>query len=376
MKGENMNQNQNYKVYMHTNLSNGKKYVGITKKPLRERWNNGRGYSYNLKFYKDIVKYGWDEGFSHELIKDNLDYLQARKMENELVEKYDLVKNGYNNSLAQLSDTVLFDYYDFDIFKHTQYSYEVPGDFFAKIPNCFIKVNLQAKHNLHRVFLVLYAEIIRHRTIENVSRISIGSILNQCDYKWTKNRPKVFYEIIKGLCFLRENNYIDFDIEPYLISPDMLLELRIITQNFDVYGNFTKLYYNDLEKIFNAQIKPTKESILTVYLYICSYIGCRPRNPDGTETLPNPQDFPEAFFRSIKHMSKDLGMSKDTIYKCLDFLVKSKNNRDGLLIKREINNVSFEDGQAPNIYVLNQNGYEQEIQWAIQKVGNLNGKEI
>lgn len=368
-----MDQSQNYKVYMHTNLFNGKKYVGITKNTLQERWNNGNGYNYNTKFYREIIKYGWDKGFSHELIKDGLDYAQARLMENELIEKYNLVQDGYNNSLVQFlgkecGNKEAFDYFDFKIFNETQYCYKVPGDFFAKIPNWFIKTNLQATYHVHRIFLVLYSEIVRHRTIENVSRISMGNILHKCRYKYSHSRPKVFYELVKCLYFLKENNYIDFAIEPHEITPDALLEIKVILQSFDIYGNFTKLYYSDLEKIFNAPIKQNKESILTVYLYICSYIGCRPRNPDGTETLPNPQDFPEAFFRSIKHMSKDLGMSKDTIYKCLDFLVKSENNRDGLLIKREINNVSFEDGQAPNIYVLNQDGYEQEIQWAIQKI--------
>ncbi|RGF89502.1 hypothetical protein DXA10_14310, partial [Firmicutes bacterium AM55-24TS] len=88
----------NYKVYQHTNLNNGKKYIGITQKPVKERWNNGNGYKANKKFYKDIQKYGWDDGFSHEIIKDNLSYKDARNLEKYYITKYDTVSNGYNNA--------------------------------------------------------------------------------------------------------------------------------------------------------------------------------------------------------------------------------------------------------------------------------------
>ena len=37
------------------------KYVGITRKNKKQRWNNGNGYTENQKFYKDIQKYGWDD---------------------------------------------------------------------------------------------------------------------------------------------------------------------------------------------------------------------------------------------------------------------------------------------------------------------------
>ena len=262
----------------------------------------------------------------------------------------------------------LIDLFDFEVFNHNDYPTKQNLNLFTKIPNLFIKSRLRDIYKVDRILLVTFTEINRCRSHENISYLTIKRIMEYCDYKAGKNKTRIFYEIIKTLLFLKANKYISCDFDPYSISYNDLIRIEVIPENFDHYANFTKLYHNDFDYIMNSSTKQNKESILAVYLYICSYIGCRPRNPDGTETLPNPQDFPEAFFHSIKHMSKDLSMSKDTIYKCLDFLVKSENNRDGLLIKREISNVSFEDGQAPNIYVLNQNGYEQEIQWAIQKI--------
>lgn len=54
---------KNYKVYIHTNIINEKKYVGITKQNLKRRWKNGWGYydkSGRCYFWRAIQKYGWD----------------------------------------------------------------------------------------------------------------------------------------------------------------------------------------------------------------------------------------------------------------------------------------------------------------------------
>ena len=84
-------------VYIHTNLINGKKYVGITSNPVKKRWRNGYGYSENLPIGRAIRKYGW-ENFDHEIIADNLDEDDAKKMEQELIKSYNTTddKYGYN----------------------------------------------------------------------------------------------------------------------------------------------------------------------------------------------------------------------------------------------------------------------------------------
>ena len=59
-----------YVVYIHKNILNGKVYVGQTCN-LSERWrNNGKNYFNSIKFYNAIKKYGWDN-FTHEVVYSN-----------------------------------------------------------------------------------------------------------------------------------------------------------------------------------------------------------------------------------------------------------------------------------------------------------------
>ena len=88
----------NYKVYIHTNKQNGKKYIGITcQEKVERRWQNGNGYSKCPVFYNAIKKYGWD-GFEHEVPFDGLTKEEAETKEVELISLHRSNNNkfGYN----------------------------------------------------------------------------------------------------------------------------------------------------------------------------------------------------------------------------------------------------------------------------------------
>lgn len=89
--------NGKWTVYVHINKINGKKYVGITSRKLSYRWNSGKGYKSQPKFYNAICKYGWDN-FEHEIISSNLTENEAKKFEILLIDKLDAVQNGYNQT--------------------------------------------------------------------------------------------------------------------------------------------------------------------------------------------------------------------------------------------------------------------------------------
>lgn len=91
---------ENYSVYMLTSPS-GKKYVGITKRKPKYRWNNGNGYLKSKYLNNAILKYGWDN-FRKDIVKTKLSRLNAEKLEICLISKYNTTNEecGYNLELG------------------------------------------------------------------------------------------------------------------------------------------------------------------------------------------------------------------------------------------------------------------------------------
>lgn len=170
------------------------------------------------------------------------------------------------------------------------------------------------------------------------------------------------------------NQMIEVKQELDSLSYDTGIEIKIIPQSFDSTEKFAKLTSSQFDTIMMADSPLNRESILVAFLYINSYIGCRPRQNDGSE-YENVKDNPEAFFKSIKHMSEELSMSKDTINQCIGYLTTSSNTTPALLVKREVGSVQPDKSKppqnVPNIYVLNKEGYKQEIEWALNKMLQL-----
>lgn len=156
------------------------------------------------------------------------------------------------------------------------------------------------------------------------------------------------------------------------INYDTGIEIKIIPENFDYPDHFCKLTTSQFNVIMMNDSVINRESLLMAFLYINSYIGNRPKKDDGSEVMYNPETKPEAFWRSIESMAKELSMSKDTINQCIEYLTTSTDDHKSLLVKKEVGSIQPDPNKppqnAPNIYVLNKKGYQQEIEWALCKM--------
>lgn len=248
------------------------------------------------------------------------------------------------------------------------------------MPNEYIQGNIRTKFGVSRKFYITYILIDRYRSYEDYSWITIRKVLEFYGYKTTSRKPKAFQEILDVLEYMINNKMITIKQDLDSLSYDTGIEIKINPEKFDYLSNFTKLTSSQLDTIMMSDTTLNKESLLMAFLYINSYIGCRPKKIENNkikEVMFNPETKPEAFWRSIETMSKDLSMSKDTITQCIDYLTTSIGNRDALLIKKEVGSVQPDPNKppknVPNIYVLNKEGYQQEIEWALSKMMEVYG---
>lgn len=253
---------------------------------------------------------------------------------------------------------------------------EKKKEYFTRFPNEYIQGNIKTKFGVSRKFYITYILIDKYRSYEDYSWITIREILGFYGYKTTSRKPKAFKEILDVLEYMINNQMIEVKQDLDSITYDTGIKITIIPENFDSTEKFGKLTSGQFDTIMMADSSLNRENILMAFLYINSYIGCRSRNSDGSE-YENAKDNPEAFFRSIENMAKELSMSKDTINKCIDYLTTSSDNIPALLVKRKVGSVQKDENKppqnVPNIYVLNKEGYQQEIEWAMNKMLEVYG---
>lgn len=245
-------------------------------------------------------------------------------------------------------------------------------EYFTRFPNGYIQGNIKTKYGVSRKFYITYILIDKYRSYEDYSWITIRKVMEFYGYKTTKHKPKAFHEILDVLEYMVNNKMIEVKQDLDSIGYDTGIEIKIIPENFDPCKDFSKLTSSQYDFIMMNESSINRENILVAFLYINSYIYLRQRDKNGNELSSKPQDKPEAFWRSIDSMSKELSMSKDTINQCIQYLTSSIGDKEPLLIKKEVGSVQPDPKKppqnVPNIYVLNKEGYEQEIEWAIAKM--------
>lgn len=76
----------NYKIYKHT-VPDGRVYIGYTSRQPEYRWNGGRGYRDNPKFFEVILAEGWNN-IKHEILEEVDTIEEAVQKEAEYIKLY------------------------------------------------------------------------------------------------------------------------------------------------------------------------------------------------------------------------------------------------------------------------------------------------
>ena len=88
-----------YKVYCYT-FPNGKKYIGQTKRSIKERAGaNGYYYQDSPLVYNAIQKYGWDN-IQKDILEDNLTLEEANNQEKYYIKLYQTTDENFGYNLT------------------------------------------------------------------------------------------------------------------------------------------------------------------------------------------------------------------------------------------------------------------------------------
>lgn len=89
-------------IYKAENTITGELYIGQTKKILCERKRDHVYEAFkrqlNDKFHSALREFGI-RAFTWSILASETDYTKLTKLENELIQKYDSVKYGYNTQI-------------------------------------------------------------------------------------------------------------------------------------------------------------------------------------------------------------------------------------------------------------------------------------
>lgn len=209
-------------------------------------------------------------------------------------------------------------------------------EYFTRFPNDYIQGNIKTKYRVSRKFYITYILIDKYRSYEDYSWITIRKVMEFYGYKTTKHKPKAFQEILDVLEYMINNKMIEVQQDLDTLGYDTGIEIKIIPENFDAADKFSKITSSQLDFIMMNESSINKENILMAFLYINSYIYVRQRDKNGNETMTNPETKPEAFWRSIESMSKELSMSKDTINQCIQYLTSSIDNKNHFSLRKKL----------------------------------------
>ena len=94
----------NYTVYMHI-FPNNKKYIGITSKKIKQRWESGTGYKNQRLMFRAIEKYGWNN-IEHKILYTNLSKKEAEQKEIELIEQYKSNNSNYGYNIENGGNSI------------------------------------------------------------------------------------------------------------------------------------------------------------------------------------------------------------------------------------------------------------------------------
>ena len=233
------------------------------------------------------------------------------------------------------------------------------------VPREYVLNNIKnLDEELDDFFFVVYCAIDKWRNIAWRYRGTLLSLLEDCGQIIDKKKkmPTSVKKVITILDYMCKKDMIKVISGNYRVC-DQEFILEIIESNYVSKDNFISLNASYFDFVINSKSSIKKGTLLHILLYCLSpYVKGRKVDKETGEIIEN---WYQVFSEPVSKISKNLGISKNTVSMALNVLSDSDEHSSKPLIMREHSDYMLGIGKncsCPRIYTTNEYGWEERIQ--------------
>lgn len=274
-------------VYKIQNKVNNKVYIGQTsdEQGFDGRYNGDlERYTHNIHLKSSIKKYGIE---NFEIIKElEVAYSQEELNEKEIywIEHYDSTNPmfGYNKreggeggslneeSKIKISETKQINRENI-VKTLLNKLKENPKDMSLEENDsnndCLVNIPIDLLLNENEKLFLIYIYLYVNTNKFGLSCFNLTDLISHCGYSLDSHKSRSCTQFKEALMILKENKYIDCSMDLNKIKPNDFVKC-ILNLN---YNTFSKIYYSDIIKLNDLNIKENKSKLLKTYIYLINF---------------------------------------------------------------------------------------------------------
>lgn len=194
-------------------------------------------------------------------------------------------------------------------------------NFYVKIPNKLFYTTKEGERSIlkHTNFndktLLILDYLYIHTNRRNIIKFTLENMITECGFVCSTKKNETNYQFKEILSILHKIGVIEYDKDFNSVSPKELISCSL---SIDLDNNYTQLYDNEKEKIFDQTID--KVNNLKLLIYYC-YLKCRMYKRTEGDQIQVSGGRSEIAYPSFKLINEELGITDDSIDKYNKILV-------------------------------------------------------
>lgn len=226
------------------------------------------------------------------------------------------------------------------------------NDNYIKYPREIIEMK-----NLDIRRIAVFTYLAKYRTLSDHVNMSLNNLIQKSGYKVNRNVGKMNDQMIIILDTLKNLDY--FTLVEGKYSGDKFCTLYLNTKKFDVGKGYCCISLKELDLLFSHKSNKNNTSFSNLILTLAYIRVNKLRRSEYQQSSPKKK--PEFFYRQIKSIASDIGLSERTVSKCIQVL----NDLD-IIVSKPMLRYKDKHGHwhtDVTLFVDKMEGWEDELRW-------------